>query len=102
MQVLSYSYLKLEIDCHNGMNFQGAKSELEELGKFLRKNEDELVQAYAKEQCNWKFIPAYCPHMGGLCEAGVKATKYHLKRVMGSTIRTFEQLGPVFQSMINF
>jgi hypothetical protein len=91
MQVLSYSYLKLEIDFHNGMNFQGAKSELEE-----------LVQAYAKEQCNWKFIPAYCPHMGGLCEAGVKATKYHLKRVMGSTIRTFEQLGPVFQSMINF
>jgi hypothetical protein len=50
------------------------------------------VQAYAQEQCNWKFISAYSPHMGGLWEAGVKATKYHLKRVMSLTILTFEQL----------
>jgi hypothetical protein len=81
-----------EINSDNGTNFQGAKSELEELGKFLRKNEDELVQAYAQEQCNWKFIPAYSPHMGGLWEAGVKATKYDFKRVMSSTILKFEQL----------
>jgi hypothetical protein len=61
-----------EINSDNGTNFQGAKSELEELGKFLRKNEDELVQAYAQEQCNWKFIPAYSPHMSkNLCNFSI-------------------------------
>ena len=38
------------------------------------------------------FIPAYTPHFGGLWEAGVKSTKYHLKRVLGNCNLTFEEL----------
>lgn len=30
--------------------------------------------------------------MGGLWEAGVKSCKYHLKRVMGNALFTFEEL----------
>lgn len=33
--------------------------------------------------------------MGGLWEAGVKSCKYHLKRVMGNALFTFEELSTV-------
>lgn len=41
---------------------------------------------------NWKFIPAYSPHFGGIWEAGVKSAKFHLKRVLGNALLTFEEL----------
>lgn len=40
----------------------------------------------------WHFSPPGSPHFNGLQEAAVKATKYHLKRVIGSTILTFEEM----------
>ncbi|XP_011859105.1 PREDICTED: uncharacterized protein LOC105556617 [Vollenhovia emeryi] len=35
------------------------------------------------------------PHMGGLWEAGVKSCKFHLKRVVGESLLTFEELSTV-------
>lgn len=37
------------------------------------------------------MIPAHAPHFGGLWEAGVKSTKYHLKRVLGESKLNFEE-----------
>ncbi|XP_030765288.1 uncharacterized protein LOC115889442 [Sitophilus oryzae] len=39
----------------------------------------------ANDQINWHFIPARSAHMGGLWEAAVKSTKFHLKRVLINT-----------------
>lgn len=35
------------------------------------------------------------PHFGGLWEAGIKSIKYHLKRVLGDSTLTFEELSTV-------
>ena len=40
----------------------------------------------------WSFIPPYSPSWGCLWEAGVKSLKFHLRRVMGNSILTYEEL----------
>ncbi|KAJ0181137.1 hypothetical protein K1T71_003222 [Dendrolimus kikuchii] len=46
----------------------------------------------AHEGINFSFIPAYTPHFGGLWESAVKSTKHHLRRILGLTHLTFEEL----------
>lgn len=75
----------------NGKNFVGAQSELKKFGEFLSENDETLISSLANEGTNWKFIPAYSPHFGGLWEAGVKSSKFHLKRVMSNAMLTFEE-----------
>jgi hypothetical protein len=38
------------------------------------------------------FQPARSPHFGGLWEAGIKAVKEHIKRVIGQTLLTYEEM----------
>ena len=80
----------------NAKNFVGAKSKLDEFGKFLCENHDIFASFGAQRGITWHFIPAYTPHMGGLWEACVKSLKYHLNRVVGQTLLTFEELATVF------
>ncbi|XP_049886870.1 uncharacterized protein LOC126381440 [Pectinophora gossypiella] len=72
-----------------GLSFVGAHNEL---AKFLKSNCDSLSSAAANEEIEFHFIPSYSPHFGGLWEAGVKSTKYHLQRVLGNCNLTFEDL----------
>ncbi|XP_018374065.1 PREDICTED: uncharacterized protein LOC108768206 [Trachymyrmex cornetzi] len=81
-----------KISSDNGTNFVGAHSELCRLGEFLNKNENKLCDKLIAERINWSFILAYSPHFGGIWEAGIKSTKYYLKRVMGDASLTFEEL----------
>eukprot|EP00102_Acyrthosiphon_pisum_P013207 XP_008182700.1 PREDICTED: uncharacterized protein LOC103309319 [Acyrthosiphon pisum] len=73
-------------DC--GTNFQGADALLR---AHLR---DPVLRELCSTQipCQWHFNPPAAPHFGGLWEAAVKSTKYHLKRVIGSQLLTFEEM----------
>ena len=77
-----------------GTNFVGAEKEL----KILLEQEkfgQELTTAMTSEGIQWHFNPAHTPHMGGLWEAGVKSTKFHLYRVLGDAKLTYEELSTV-------
>ncbi|XP_052739557.1 uncharacterized protein LOC128198380 [Bicyclus anynana] len=90
-----------EILSDNGKCFIGAKNEL---GSFLTRCADDISEYATRQNINFKFIPAYSPHFGGLWEAGVKSTKYHLTRVVGNAHLTFEELTTVLtqiESILN-
>lgn len=78
-------------DC--GTNFVGAKRKLSEFEKLVKsKNFNESVNNNLSDiGINWHFNVPGAPHMGGLWEAGIKSTKFHLKRVVGETKLTYEE-----------
>ena len=78
----------------NGTNFTGAANELKTLVKQLSVDED-LFDFSAQRNVVWKFNPPAAPHFGGLWEAGVKGVKAHLKRIVGNSVLTFEELTTV-------
>ncbi|XP_059055473.1 uncharacterized protein LOC131849411 [Achroia grisella] len=55
-------------------------------------NNNNSCESAACDGIDFHFIPAYAPHYGGLWEAGVKSTKYHLQRVLGNCTLTYEEL----------
>ena len=80
----------LTSDC--GTNFTGADCELKRLFSSSTKELGELASVLANDGTQWKFHPPAAPHFGGKWEAGVKSVKYHLKRVVGDTLLTFEEM----------
>ncbi|XP_032569851.1 uncharacterized protein LOC116800206 [Drosophila sechellia] len=76
----------------NGTNFVGAARKLDqELFNAIQENITIAAQL-EKDRIDWHFIPPAGPHFGGIWEAGVKSMKYHLKRIIGDTILTYEEM----------
>ncbi|XP_026317697.1 uncharacterized protein LOC113233891 [Hyposmocoma kahamanoa] len=83
----------VEVFCDNGRNFVAGDKEL---SNFLKQSNVSLSEFAAQEGVRFNFIPAYAPHFGGIWESGVKSAKFHLKRVMGNSHLTFEELSTLF------
>ncbi|XP_053691545.1 uncharacterized protein LOC128740061 [Sabethes cyaneus] len=77
----------------NATNFAGASSELHELYLLLRQQHtiDAIEDFRMPREIRWHFIPPRSPHVGGLWEAGVKSTKYFIRRTAGETKLTEEE-----------
>lgn len=66
----------------NGGNFVGANNELSKMSEFLENNNELIETHLSNDRIRWKFIPARSPNFGGIWEAGIKSTKYHIKRLV--------------------
>lgn len=91
----------VEIFTDNGRNFVGAANEL---NLFFKENNNSINEFAVQQSIKFTFIPSYSPHFGGIWEAGVKSAKHHIKRVMGNSHLTFEELTTLFaqvESILN-
>lgn len=82
-----------EIFCDNGRNFVAAAKEI---GNFIENVCDPIFDFASHQGIKFRFIPTYAPHFGGIWEAGVKSAKHHLRRVMGNSNLTFEEITTLF------
>lgn len=72
----------------NGKNFVGAEKEF----PLFLKRESETIYSYASDNgIEFRFIPPYSPHFGGLWESGVRSCKHHLRRIVGNARLTYEE-----------
>lgn len=83
-------------DCAS--NFVGANREIKDLYKLISDKETnvKLKDYLCHEGINWNFIPARSPHFGGLWESHIKIAKEYMKKVVGNSSLTFEELSTVF------
>lgn len=77
-------------DC--GTNLKGADAELQKLFSLTSKELGHLASMLANNGTQWKFNPPGAPHFGGKWEAGVKSVKYHLKKIIGDSLLTYEEM----------
>lgn len=72
----------------NGTSFIGAYKEIKQA--FEKWSAPETIEHLNKNGTKWTFMSPAAPHQGGIYEAAVKSTKYHLKRVIGAKSFTYE------------
>lgn len=82
-----------EMFSDNGRNFVAAAKEI---SSFIKEIEEPISDFASQQGIDFKFIPTYAPHFGGLWEAGVKSAKFHLKRVIGNSYLTYEEISTLF------
>ena len=89
--------LPLHLHSDNGSNYVGAKNQLAAFYKMLAKpSTQEAIQHYVfQHNITWHNSPQRAPHFGGLWEAAVKSSKFHLKRIVGQEKLTFEELSTI-------
>ncbi|XP_033224231.1 uncharacterized protein LOC117177545 [Belonocnema kinseyi] len=74
------------------MNFVGADRQLQKMFSEASAEFASVATYLASHGTQWKFNPPAAPHFGGLWEAAVKSTKFHLRRVIGYSTLTFEEM----------
>lgn len=80
----------------NGTYFVRAAHDIDcDMEKIIKSNCQEAGKIASQTATQWHFIPPAAPHFGGLWEAGIKSTKYHLKRHLGDGHLTYEEMATV-------
>lgn len=85
----------------NAKNFLGSRNKLKELYDFFKSKENSktIEDFLSKNETKWKFIPPQSPHWGGIWEAAIKSTKYHIMRTIGETLLNFEEFTTVLATI---
>ncbi|KAL6416444.1 hypothetical protein ACFW04_013469 [Cataglyphis niger] len=80
----------LQSDC--GTNFVGADAQLRAFFTASNPAQRRIADQLANDRIQWRFNPPSAPHFGGLWEAAVKSLKHHLRRVLGESTLTYEEM----------
>ena len=75
------------ISSDNATTFVGASNEL-----YSLTYSDSIQTDLSNQGIEFKFIPPYTPHFGGLWESAVKSVKHHLRRILSLTHLTYEEM----------
>ena len=96
--------LPLHLYSDNGSNYVGARNQLKKFYQMLASKEcQDAIQSYAfNYNITWHSSPQRAPYFGGLWEAAVKSAKYHLKRIVGAQLLTFEELSTICCNVESF
>lgn len=77
----------------NATNFVGASA------VFMRSErsqfDNRVLDALATKGTTWHFSPPLSPHFNGLAESAIRSVKHHIRRVVGESTLTFEELTTV-------
>ena len=78
----------------NGSNFLGADHEMKKaIQQMLSSSSIDYIMQYAStHSIDWRFSPSSAPNFGGLWEAGVRAMKGLLRKIVGTHSLYFEEL----------
>ncbi|XP_011311720.1 uncharacterized protein [Fopius arisanus] len=79
----------------NATTFDGAATVLNNLYHQQSRENQQIQAALATNGTHWVFSPPRAPHFGGKWEAAVKSAKHHLKRVLGPSTLTYDELNSV-------
>lgn len=91
--------------CHdmfsdNGTNFVGADRQLREIFDSAKSSlPTEIAELLTLHRTTWHFIPPHSPNFGGLWESGNKIMKLHLRKVVGNSTLTYEELATVLSQI---
>ncbi|KAL6418584.1 hypothetical protein ACFW04_011986 [Cataglyphis niger] len=77
-------------DC--GTNFVGADAQLRAFFAASNPAQRQIADQLANDRIQWRFNPPSAPHFGSLWEAAVKSLKHHLRRVLGESTLTYEEM----------
>ena len=96
--------LPFHLHSDNGSNYIGARNQLAALYKMLSStSSQDAIHAYMfAHHITWHNSPQRAPHFGGLWEAAVKSSKFHLKRIIGQENLTYEELSTVVCQVESF
>lgn len=83
----------MEIFSDNGRNFVAAAKDI---GSFLAQYREPLADFASQQAIQFNFIPSFAPHFGGIWKSGIKSDKHHIKRVLGNSHITFEEISTLF------
>jgi len=73
----------MDYEKHPVLLTRNAERELWQMFRAASKFYEGCRSELNKRRIDWTFIPSSAPHFGELWEAGIKSTKYHLRRVIG-------------------
>ena len=81
----------------NATCFHFANKDLKELALYLQEpvTQQSVMNFCSTQGIQWKFNLPSGPHHGSVWENGVRACKHHLKRIVGQSNLTFEEMTTV-------